>query len=132
MRSASEILTIKCEGVAGATPSMRVLALEEVEQFIKNYCNINSIPSEMNFIWANMAFDLLNGAYLSADIISSSESIRPCEVTSFSAGDMSVSRGSDTMAHKVDLDSLLFNYKDQLNRFRRMNFGISCRKCWGC
>lgn len=123
MRSANEILAIKCQGLAGATASMQSMALEEVEQFIKNYCNRSYLPPEMNFIWANMAFDLLNGAYLSADIISSSESIRPCEVSSFSAGDMSVSRGADTMAHKVNLDDLLFNYRDQLNRFRVMYWG---------
>lgn len=127
MRSAAEILSIKCEGIAGATASLRSLALDESKQFILNYCNISSIPSELNFVWANLAFDLLNGAYISSDTAGCLDCIKPCEVNSVSAGDMSVSRGSDTMAHKVDLDSLLFNYKDQLNRFRRVNWGISRR-----
>lgn len=123
MRSASEILAIKCDGLTGATAAMQEMALEETGQFIRNYCNRDCIPSEMNFIWANMALDLLNGAYITPNLIDSSEAIRPCEVSSFSAGDMSVSRGSDTMAHKVNLDNLLLNYRDQLNRFRLMYWG---------
>ncbi len=124
MRSANEILSIKCSGLEGATQEMRKLALEETAQFIKNYCNIDSIPSKMNFIWANIAYDLMKGAYISPE--SSIEcDIKPCEVNSVSAGDMSVSRGSDTIAHRVNLDDLVLNYKDQLNKFRRVDWGCN-------
>lgn len=130
MASAKDILSIKCTSIDGATAAMQALALDETERFILNYCNLVSVPLEANYLWANMALDLLKGSYLS-DNTSSLDAIRPEEVGSMSAGDMSVSRDTNLIAHKVDLDSLLFNYREQLNQFRRIPWGGSTRQCWG-
>ncbi len=110
---------------------MQSLALEETKEFIKNYCHLMTIPSEMNFVWANMAFDLLQGAYIKTSSAEVIDSFKPCEIDSVSAGDMSFSRSGDSKAHKVDLDSLLLNYKDQLNQFRRVNWGVPRGQFWG-
>ena len=34
-------------------------ALEEVEQVIKNYCSIPSVPDALRYTWCNMSIDLL-------------------------------------------------------------------------
>lgn len=127
--TAKEILATKCTPIDGATQEIQTLALEETKRFILNYCNISSVPTEANFLWANMALDLINGSYLqnTADI----DAIKPCEVTSMTAGDMSASRSSDTIAHKIDLDGLILNYREQLNKYRRLDWGLSYGKNWG-
>lgn len=128
--TAKEILALKCSNLIGSTPEVQTLALKETERFILNYCHISTIPSEACFLWANMALDLIKGSYLptQSDAL---DAIKPDEVTSISAGDMSLSRDSNLIAHKVDLDSLLLNYREQLNEFRRMDWGYSGRRCWG-
>lgn len=127
--TAKEILAIKCTSIDGVTQEIQTLALEETKRFILNYCNISCVPTEANFLWANMALDLINGSYLqnTADI----DAIKPCEVTSMTAGDMSASRSSDTIAHKIDLDGLILNYREQLNKYRRLDWGMGCGQNWG-
>lgn len=131
MLSSKQILQAKCSGIEGATAQIQTMALEETKVFIKNYCHLASVPPEMNYIWANMALDLIKGAYISTNIDDLASDFKPSEVNSMSAGDMSLSRDSGLMAHKVDLDSLLFNYREQLNQFRRMNFGCPRNQFWG-
>lgn len=127
--NANEILQAKARGLDGATPDVQKMALEEVKVFIKNYCRISYVPTELNFVWANMAFDLLQGAYLRESTMG--DAISPTEASSMTVGDMSISRGSDTINHKITLDDLLLNYKDQLNKWRRIDWGLSPRCCWG-
>ena len=46
------------------------LAINEVEEVIKNYCNIDIIPDALKFTWANMSVDLVRYQYesnISAD-----------------------------------------------------------------
>ena len=127
--NAKEILQAKTSSMEGVTPSMLDAAMEETKVFIQNYCRITYIPNELRFVWANMSYDLIKGQYLSG--ASSSNSIPIDEALSMSVGDMSISRGSDTMSHKVSLDDLLLNYKDQLNKWRRIDWGLKPKWYWG-
>lgn len=119
------------------TPSEPLLNfnIDEVEQFIKNYCNIDYVPKELTYTLVNMVCDLYtynNQVVLDAKATAEEDtdiSVSPTGVNSIRVGNTTVTfgSGSDTEArnralrsHVADLDGLLMNYKSQLNKFRRM------------
>lgn len=95
------------------------LAIEEAGQVIKNYCNIREIPEELVFTWANMACDIVK----SYDAEETGEPVNggPASV---SMGDttVSVSNSQSGTGHVVDLDGLIQNYREQLQKFRRVKW----------
>jgi hypothetical protein len=106
------------------------LAIDEVEQTIKNYCSVSLVPAELNFTWANMAVDLLkyDHAVNSTGDVSDIDS---SEVSSLKIGDTQVQLGGTSekstnqratalRSHVAGLDAIIMNYKDQLNKQRRM------------
>lgn len=105
-------------------------ALEEVEQVIKNYCSILSVPDALRYTWCNMSIDLLLYNYevntSPADVL---EAFDPSDVSTIKVGDTSISLGdkyrsnarSKTLqSHQANLDAVVTNYKAQLNQFRRL------------
>lgn len=119
---------------AGAvTETDAQLAVDEVEQVIRNYCNIcatDTIPVELNFTWANMAVDLLKYTTASntADAGSGTE-VDSADVSSIKIGDTQISlggagstnqRAAALKSHSATLDALTLNYRAQLNKFRRV------------
>ena len=108
------------------------MAIEEVELVIKNYCNINSVPEELKFTWANMTIDLLRYQHesnLSTEASDNIDDINIRDVSSLKIGDTSVNLGSGSIsnAHNIamrsrypNLDEIIMNYKSQLQRFRKM------------
>jgi hypothetical protein len=104
-------------------PALCKLATEEVEQAIKNYCNIDKVPDELKFVWANMAIDLIR--YEKAVKGNDTEDISIADVASISMGDTSINLGggganSAKKSHIPNLDQIVMNNKAQLNRYRRM------------
>lgn len=108
--------------------------IDEVEQYIKNYCNIPSVPFALRYVMANMVVDLLNYQYYklhpeeTADTNSSS-SLSIGDISDIKVGDTQVKlgswsstdmRGTALKAHTPQLDEVLFNYNAQLNQFRRL------------
>lgn len=75
--------------------------LESTEQKILNYCNIKALPAELENVLIEMAADYYN----------SSEGV----ASSVQVGDTSVS-------YRKDEDSIIREYKAQLNRFRRLGW----------
>jgi len=103
-----EILAVKLPS-PDISELQRQVALAEIEQQIKNYCHIDAVPRALNFTWANMAADLLRynpGAETSG------------KVASISEGDTSVSFAKDDTQER--LDTLLLNYRQQLQAFRKV------------
>ena len=105
-------------------------ALEEVEQVIKNYCSIPSVPGALRYTWCNMSVDLLLYTYdvntTPDDVL---EAFDPSDVSTIKVGDTSISLGdkyrnnarSRTLqSHQANLDEIVTNYKAQLNQFRRL------------
>ena len=105
-------------------------ALEEVEQVIKNYCSIPSVPDALRYTWCNMSIDLLLYNYdintTPDDVL---EAFDPSDVSTIKVGDTSISLGdkyrsnarSRTLqSHESNLDAIVTNYKAQLNQFRRL------------
>lgn len=104
------------------------LAINEVEEVIKNYCNIDTIPDALKFTWANMSVDLVRYQYESNN---SSENvlndIDASDVSNIKIGDTQIAlqgnnseRGKTLKSHRPNLDQIVMNNKQQLNRFRRM------------
>lgn len=106
------------------------IAIDEVEQAIKNYCNIDKVPEELKFVAANMAVDLVRYEQaITGENPEGLEEIGVSDVSSIKIGDTTVSlgKGSENTiidrakdSHKVNLDEIVFNYKQQLVGFRRM------------
>lgn len=110
-----------------------VFGVDEVEQYIKNYCNISSVPFALRYVMANMVVDLLNYQYYklhpeTADTTNPS-SLSLGDISDIKVGDTQVKLGSwgstderstALKAHTPQLDEVLFNYNAQLNQFRRL------------
>ena len=85
--------------------------LEDTEQIIKDYCNIKEIPIELNNTVLKMAIDLYRNQNLGEEETSLGS------ISSITEGDTSISYRSLANEFK---DSLLNDYKPQLNRYRRL------------
>lgn len=104
------------------------LAVNEVEEVIKNYCNIDTIPDALKFTWANMAVDLVRYQYesnIGADDVLAG--IDASDVSNLKIGDTQIAlqgnnseRSKTLKSHRPNLDQIVMNNKQQLNRFRRM------------
>jgi hypothetical protein len=126
-----EIVQLKLKDT-GISSEICELAVDEVAQVIKNYCNIDSIPEALKYTWANMAVDAAKYQYASTNNDTSKlDDISVGDVSSIKIGDTNISfanqgQGATTereravKSHNANLDSLVMNYKDQLNKFRRM------------
>ena len=104
------------------------LAISEVEEVIKNYCNIDTIPEALKFTWANMSVDLIRYQYesnISADDVLAG--IDASDISNLKIGDTQIAlqgnnseRSKTPKSHRPNLDQIVMNNKQQLNRFRRM------------
>lgn len=122
------IVNVKTKSKFEATDIM--LALEEVEQAIKNYCNIAEVPKALYFTWANMAIDLLSYNY-ETNRASDTMPVAsvPVDVTEVKMGDTTFKMGDGPnqdprtkalRSHMPNLDDIVMNYRQQLNLFRRI------------
>lgn len=118
MQSAADILRKKLEGEDIPTTKQR-LALDEAEQLIKNYCNRDFVPWQLNYTWANMAQDIIKARYMQTE----AGTIPEHEVASISAGDMTISRSAELISHRVNVDDLTKTYAAELNNFRTFRWG---------
>lgn len=123
---------------ADAPASIVVLDLvEEVEEAIRNYCNISAVPRGLLFVWVNLAVDL--GRYhagLKRSIATSTGGAGARQpalagvVTGLTEGDTSLSLAVDAESESVNVasahtlaegvDGLLLDYRNQLNKYRRI------------
>lgn len=94
-------------------------ASKEAEQTIKNFCNISTVPSDLEYVWANIAADILRSSSSFAD---PSNPIPADEIGSISVGDVSITRSSRKSGHSVDLDSFILNYKSILLKYRLLRW----------
>lgn len=85
--------------------------LDNVEQIIRDYCNIKEVPKELNNTVLRMAVDLYRNENLGE------EDIPLGSISSIGEGDTSISFRSSANEFK---DTLTKNYKVQLNRYRKL------------
>ena len=86
--------------------------LENVDEIIRNYCNVDKIPDGLRYTAYRMAVDMYRNEQLG-----STGTQKP--VSSISEGDTSVSF-SGSLYETSYTDSLLKKYEKQLIRFRRL------------
>lgn len=85
--------------------------IEDVEETIKNYCNLNEVPVELSNTVIRMAIDLYRNENLG------NEEASLGSISSISEGDTTVTYRSAATEFK---DSLLKNYEKQLRRYRKL------------
>lgn len=103
-------LGIKIEDIAKDTTLK--LIISDVEETITNYCNIEEVPK-----------GLLNTSYRMAVDLYRNENLGHEETALGSVSSISVGDTSTSFKQSVDdnfKDSLLKNYKPQLNRYRKL------------
>lgn len=126
-----QIVKARMSGEAVPTDDvLLMLSVDEVEQAIKNYCNIDIVPDALKFIWANMAIDLVRYHNASNNQDSNGlENINVGEISSLKIGDTTINIGDGSgvnasnraiKSHIPNLDEIVLNNKEQLNKFRRM------------
>lgn len=111
------------------------LGIEEVEQYILNYCDISSVPYALRFVMANMVVDLLNYQFYKKETDNPSGGegsggvLGIADISNIQVGDTQIKLGSWSVtdsrtqalkSHVANLDEVLFNYNAQLNQFRRI------------
>ncbi len=104
--------------------------VEEVVQAVENYCQIPCIYYTMRFIVTQLCADyIIYDDEVAKDVSTIDMDADPADLSSIKIGDVTIGLGDKYRsnirktilnAHTYDLDSFLLNYKDQLNRFRRI------------
>ena len=87
-------------------------ALDNASEIIKNYCNIKSVPTELNLTMIRMGIDLYRNEKLGS-------SDTPRNITGVTIGDTSTSFGDISSDYS---ETVLKNYTKVLNRSRKVTF----------
>lgn len=105
------------KGLLGVTEegqgSALEFALKDAEETVKNYCNLAELPKGLEHTVLRMAMDIYRNEQFG-------EGAAPVAVKSISEGDTSVSFGAAESPGYAQ--SLLKNYRKQLNRYRKVVF----------
>lgn len=103
--------------------------IEEVECAICNYINRTYVPEPLKFVFVNLTMDLLKSQALNGII--DNENLSDISIGSLSSikdGDSeikfktSATTNTGTGAHTADVDSLLYNYTQQLDKYRLLKW----------
>lgn len=95
--------------------------LQEIGNRIKHYCNIRTIPAELNYVWASMV------TYLVHYVQGTYEEKLQGHPSSIKEGDTQVSLNqinkiiSPAISNET-IDGIILNYKADLHRYRRMRW----------
>ena len=129
-----EIVTAKVNNDLIPTIDIQ-MAIDEVEQVILNYCNLKTIPDALNYTWANMAVELLQyqtevkAKQEEGSSLLENADVELSEIKSITQGDTQIILGNTSSinnrakalnSHAANLDTLVFNHKQQLQKFRRL------------
>lgn len=103
--------------------------IEETESVICNYINRTYVPEPLKFVFVNMTMDLLKSQALNGNIDNDAlADIGIGALSSIKDGDSelkfktSASTSTGTGAHTADVDSLLYNYTQQLDKYRLLKW----------
>ncbi|NLY20125.1 MAG: hypothetical protein GXZ08_02425 [Tissierellia bacterium] len=93
--------------------SLLSLYFEIVEQRVKNYCNISTIPTELELIIVEIVVGYCNAKF-------SESGGNSKDVQSIKRGDTTISYGKTETVKDISISDFVFNYKTQLNKFRKV------------
>lgn len=91
--------------------SILLFIMNDIEETVLNYCNLEEMPKGLINTAYRMSIDLYRNENLGDEMVPLGS------ITSISEGDTSVSYKSNTAEFK---DTLLKNYRTQLNRYRKL------------
>lgn len=100
--------------------------IDEVNQTICNYINRGYVPEPLKFVFINLVMDLLKSQALNGNI--NNDKLADIGITSLASikdGDSELKFATSktlTGAHVADVDSLLYNYKQQLDKYRLLKW----------
>lgn len=98
--------------------------IEEVESVICNYINRTYVPEPLKFVFMNMTMDLLKSQAING-IVDNEKlgEITIGQISKIEDGDSQIQfktsgSSASTGVHVGDVDSLLYNYTNQLDKYR--------------
>lgn len=109
-----------------------LMMLEEVDQAIKNYCHIEDIPEDLQFVRAGLTVDCIryqeSNTPTTGDVqldTSSTSKVGPLTylisgAVTYGFANNKTNKLDIANAHVADLDAIVSNYVKQLNAFRRV------------
>jgi hypothetical protein len=133
----TDIVKVKLGADTPSEPLLKI-TVDEIEQTILNYCNINEIPKELTYTFANMVVDLFRyeDEFIKATTVSvegeeeeAEPDVNTGNINSIRVGDTTITfgSGSDTSiyhknlrSHQANLDTVVLDYESQLKKFRRL------------
>lgn len=133
----TDIVKVKLGADTPSEPLLKI-TVDEIEQTILNYCNINEIPKELTYTFANMVVDLFRyeDEFIKATAVSvegeeeeAEPDVNTGNINSIRVGDTTITfgSGSDTSiynknlrSHQANLDTVVLDYESQLKKFRRL------------
>lgn len=96
--------------------------ITEIGFRIKHYCNISSIPNDLIYVWTSMTVDAVRVDLPNVDEIADSvgggSNVKVGDTSTASGG----SGGELSNTAKSVIDSVVFNYKVDLHRYRRLRW----------
>lgn len=95
------------------------MCIDEISIKIKEYCNISVIPDTLKYTHANMTVELINHEIAGTGTSSSGDLGSVGDVTDVTLGDMKLSFGSSNGTNVDALSTIIMNYADSLNKYRR-------------
>lgn len=132
-----DIVKVKLGADTPSEPLLKI-TVDEIEQTILNYCNINEIPKELTYTFANMVVDLFRyeDEFIKSTTVSvegeeeeAEPDVNTGNINSIRVGDTTITfgSGSDTSiynknlrSHQANLDTVVLDYESQLKKFRRL------------
>lgn len=133
----TDIVKVKLGADTPSEPLLKI-TVDEIEQTILNYCNINEIPKELTYTFANMVVDLFRyeDEFIKATTVpvegeeeEAEPDVNTGNINSIRVGDTTITfgSGSDTSiynknlrSHQANLDTVVLDYESQLKKFRRL------------
>lgn len=129
-----EIVKIKIGNQLEISNQYLLSVIDEMGQEIKNYCNIQVIPDELKYTWANMVADYslrFSPEAIAAAKSGESEGEGGETINGISLGGISVNLGSSDASSMINdgnkqitksLTDFVKNYKSRLQVFRRVRW----------
>ena len=100
--------------------------IDETETVITNYINRSYVPMPLKFVYVNMVMDLLKSEAMNGNIDNDKlADVGVGAVSSITDGDTELkfaTTKTNTGAHVADVDSLLYNYTIQLDKYRLLKW----------
>ncbi|MBG9944687.1 phage head-tail connector protein [Brevibacillus formosus] len=112
-------------GLADTTQDALITSyITEIGWRIKHYCNISTIPNDLIYVWTSMTIDAVRVDLPNVDEIADSVGGGGANVK---VGDTSVSGGGGSggglsNTAKSAIDQVVFDYRIDLHRYRRMRW----------